>query len=128
MLAETRKEACSGPPASGAGRRRGEGEEALHAVNHDGRPPADAPEPQKPLFPVVGCDGSLSLSLNFGARPFLFQPAAAPDLLRQPRWSWALQQERIRSAFMLDLDEFESGLDSELEEDEDDGDDDDDDE
>ena len=29
--------------------------------------PVEEPEEQKPLYPVVGCDGSVSVTLNFGA-------------------------------------------------------------
>ncbi len=71
--------------------------------------PADTPEPQKPLYPVVGCDGSVSLTLNFGAAPFRFDPETAAAALAQPRWAASLQKERMRSAFMIDLDEFDLG-------------------
>lgn len=65
---------------------------------------------QKQLYPVVGCDGAVTLTLNFGASPFRFDPETAAVALRQPRWAQFITPERMRSAFMLGLDEFESDL------------------
>ena len=72
--------------------------------------PVEEPEEQKPLYPVVGCDGSVSLALNLGATPFRFDPETAAAALREPRWAQFITPERMRSAFMLGLDEFESDL------------------
>ena len=72
--------------------------------------PVEEPEEQKPLYPVVGCDGSVSITLNFGATPFRFDPETAAAALREPRWAQFITPERMRSAFMLGLDEFESDL------------------
>jgi len=72
--------------------------------------PANEPEVQKQLYPVVGCDGAVSLTLNFGASPFGFDPESAAVALREPRWAQFITPERMRSAFMLGLDEFESDL------------------
>ena len=41
--------------------------------------PANEPEVQKQLYPVVGCDGAVSLTLNFGAPPFDPSPNPNPN-------------------------------------------------
>ena len=102
-------------------------------------PVADAtPQPQQPLYPVVGCDGSLALEVNHGAAPFLFDPESARDMLRMPRWKAFLEpsfqlsgnsanDRKISAAFLLNVEEFHSDLDMADDDDDDDDDDDEDD-